>query len=594
MSFEPIISGFMSFFYFIVVLGLAVIFHEWGHFIIAKLCGAKVERFAVGFGKVLFSTQRGETEYALCALPLGGYVKITGMDPEDETTGAEWEYLQLSPWKRMAIVIAGPLMNFVLAFLIYFIIYAWFGVAYTASTTVGYVPKGSWGWEMGLRDGDKIVAVNGEAVKSWDDVVSLQSDMSQSELKIRVERNGETLVKTKAIPTGLYERSGDEAPEPPAHDKGIVIASVLSDRAADTAGLEPGWVILSADGQNFQTRDEWSDYFNSRFEKTDNGEFRALPVTLKVLTLDGREKEVQVTPDLVIPSDDAVPAEPVTRIGITFQGEMSVKEYMLPIVPPLGVAPKQTPVIGNVQEGGPAWEAGLRPDCTIVEIDGKAIDDWTDVLLAIQDSLQTGEDGTVTARPLEMTWMDSKETMHTESIEPSVKMQPLLTPTSIKTGKEYAIAQIGVDRKADRQRMGVLGAISEGWNHLVNISSFMLNFIFDLFSGAVSPKLLGGPIAIYQLSGESGRWGMEKFLGFIAMLSANLGLLNLFPLPPLDGGHLVFYLYEVFRRKPITMRQMEKFGQVGFFLIVPLMLYLVFNDLNRVNFFGWVAGLFGL
>ncbi|MBZ0257087.1 site-2 protease family protein, partial [bacterium] len=159
-SLEPLFSGLISFGYFLVVLGLAVIIHEWGHFIVAKLCGAKVERFAVGFGKSLFTYQWGETEYAICALPLGGYVKITGMDPEDELTGAEWEYLQLSPWKRMAIVVAGPMMNFVLAFGLYVFIMGWFGEAYTATTTVGHVPKGSWGWELGLRDGDKILAVN--------------------------------------------------------------------------------------------------------------------------------------------------------------------------------------------------------------------------------------------------------------------------------------------------------------------------------------------------------------------------------------------------------------------------------------------------
>ncbi|MBZ0255063.1 RIP metalloprotease, partial [bacterium] len=332
-----------------------------------------------------------------------------------------------------------------------------------------------------------------------------------------------------------------------------------------------GWVVTEIDGQTFGTLDEWTDYLSQRLEKNDEGEYVSKPVALKAMDSQGEEHEIEVTPNVLVPSTDAIPFEPVARLGAVFQGEISLEDYLTPSTGLIGVAPKLPPVIGSAQEGSPAAKAGLTSGSRIIEINGEAIDDWTDVLLTIQNSLQTEDDGTVTAKPLDITWLTSDETMRTESITPVVRKSPILTPSSIKTGKEYNIAQIGVDLKHDRRRLGVIGAISEGWNRTVGVSTMILDFIGKLFTGGVSPKLMGGPIAIFQMSGESGRWGLEKFLGFIAMLSANLGILNLFPMPPFDGGHIVFYLYELVRRKPITLRQMENFGKIGFILVMPLL-----------------------
>ncbi|MDP8246313.1 MAG: RIP metalloprotease RseP [Candidatus Hinthialibacter antarcticus] len=591
-SLEPFFGGLISFGYFLVVLGLAVIIHEWGHFIVAKLCGAKVERFAVGFGKSLFTYTWHGTEYALCALPLGGYVKITGMDPEDELTGADWEYLQLSPWKRMAIVVAGPLMNFVLAFILYVFILGWFGEAYTATTTVGHVPKGSWGWELGLRDGDNILAVNERPVTSWDEVSAYQRNSDSTRLSVKIERDGQQMTKAKDIPPGFWDALQDvEAPE---FEQGILVTRILPNTPAEKSGLKSGWVVTEVDGQTFGALDQWTDYLSQRLEKTESGEYVSNPIALKAIDSQGEEHQIEVTPDVLLPAEDALPFEPVARIGAVFQGEISLEDYLTPSTGLIGVAPKLPPVIGTAQEGSPAAKSGLDSGARIVEINGEAIDDWTDVLLTIQNSLQTEEDGTVTAKPLDITWLTADETMRTEAITPTVRKTPILTPSSIKTGKEYNIAQIGVDLKHDRRRLGVVGAVSEGWNRTVGVSTMILDFIGKLFTGGVSPKLMGGPIAIFQMSGESGRWGLEKFLGFIAMLSANLGILNLFPMPPFDGGHIMFYLYEVVRRKPITLRQMENFGKIGFILVMPLLLFLVFNDLSRINFFSWIAGLLGL
>ncbi|RJP22519.1 MAG: RIP metalloprotease RseP [Candidatus Omnitrophota bacterium] len=589
MNLDSIVSTFFSVFHFLVVLGLAVIFHEWGHFIVAKLSGAKVDRFAVGFGKVLFSRHWHDTEYALCALPLGGYVKIKGMDPDDETTGAEWEFLQLAAWKRILIVLAGPVMNFVLAFLLYVLVFMSFGEAYTATTTIGHVSPGSWGWEMGLRNGDKIVAINDKEITSWEDVLLTQSDFEKDQFRIIVDRDGSRLDKHYQIPKGYADDA--EFVRPPDLFEGIFLTRILPGSAAEQAGLKAGTEILSANGTTFETREEWSKYFSAQYEQDAEGKYQ--PKEVRVVTRDtqGATTAILITPELVFPAEDAIPNQPVTRLGLLFHGEISVEENLLPTVNPIGITPKLNPVIGGVQEGSPAESAGITRGSRIVRLNDQEIDDFNDIRIIVQESLEEQEDGTVAARPLAVTWLTPQSEMKNGTVTPEIIKEPMLTRSSLKTGKLYYLARIGIDQQYDRKTMGVIGSIVAGWQKTIHICGFMIGFLYDLFTGGVSPKLVGGPIAIYQISAETGRWGLERFLSFIALLSANLGLINLFPLPPFDGGHILFYSYEIIRMKPVTMKQMENFGKIGFALIIPLILWIFINDLNRIEFFSWIGGL---
>ncbi len=590
MNLEHLTSTFSGIFYFAIVLGLAVIFHEWGHFIVAKFAGAKVDEFAVGFGKKLFKFNWHNTEYSIRALPLGGLVKIRGMDPDEELTGAEWEYLQLAPWRRILIVVAGPFMNFVLAYLIYILVLLAFGESYTATTTIGKVPVGSWGWQMGLHSGDKIVKVNGKEVASWNDVAQYQADENLDKITLDIERKGTILTKEKVIPAPLKEETKEESADLPEKFEGIFVVKVIPDGIAEKAGIKQGMSILSSDGISFENREQWSDYVASRFEKLPDGQFAPKPMSLLCMTPSGATAAITITPELIQPEDDALPYQPIPQLGVVFQGEISVKEYFTPTIAPLGVAPKIDPIVGTVKEGSPASQAGITKNSRIVEVNKQPVDNWIDVVLAIYGVPIKQNNEKYTADPIEITWLTPDNQMHTASITPTVSLVNILTPTSMKTGKRYPMAGIGVEFKSDRKKIGVLGAVTGGWGQIERVSGFMFDFLGKLFTGNVSPQLLGGPIAIYQISGETGRWGMERFLGFIALLSVNLGLLNLFPFPPFDGGHAVVYLIEMVRMKPLTMKQMETFGKVGFALIIPLFLFLIFNDLSRTDLFSWVKG----
>lgn len=597
MSFESLFSISLNIFHFLVVLGLAVIFHEWGHFIVAKLCGAKVKTFSVGMGRKIFSYTRNETEYTISMLPLGGYVNIAGMSPEDELTGEPWEYLQLAAWKRMLIVLAGPAMNFVLAFLIYFFLFTSLGQSYTATTVVGKAPAGSWGWEMGLREDDRIVSVNGKPVSSWEEITQYQREADTGEvdeLTVTVVRGGETLTKSKTVPEYMKDGTMGGEAAPPGIVDGIFVTGVVPGSPAEEAGLKPGTVISAVDGKKFESQKDWSDYLTTRYRETGEGQYEPVPAILSAVSPDGATEEIAVMPDMRMPDPDAVPYRPITQLGIVYTGEITPKEFfaMSYEISPLGILPKLPPVIGGLQEGAPAERAGIEIGSRIVEIDGEPVDNWVTIRTGLQDYVETGPGGEPTAKPLQITWLDPDGEMKTAEVAPMIKETPLYTSTSLKTAKQYPIALLGFDLKTDRLRLGILGGAAAAWQEMVDVTLRMINILTGLFTGNISIKVMGGPIAIFQMSAEHGRWGVEMLFNFIALLSLNLGLINLFPLPPLDGGHLVFYTAEIVRRKKLTMRQLENFGKIGFAIVIPLMLFMIFNDLNRLDFFDWIGKLF--
>ncbi len=587
--------------YFLIVLGFVVIFHEWGHYIVAKLCGAKVKVFAVGMGPKVVGFKWGETEYNLCALPIGGYVNIAGMSPEDELTGESWEYLQLPAYRRILIVLAGPIMNFVLAFLLYSLIFTTFGKSYTGTQTIGDVPAGSIGWEMGLREGDKILSLNGHEVESWEDIVRHQTDFQNGDITVTIERTGEILTKSHDVPPYYLQPSITENSEvaepiaPPADYEGIFVSDVLEGSAAEKYGIKPGTVIHSVDGKQFESRIEWSDYLSQQYVKQDDGTYVPKEIQLTMTTPDGETVTKSLTPKLVYPAEDAEPGHPVSKIGLSYQGEVKPKEWFSQMytLPVLGVAPKLPPVIGEVQANSPADKAGIAEGSRLVEMNGEPVDNWITIRGRVQDAVVQQEDGTFKAEPVSITWLSPNNEMKSAEVTPTLMKSPIMTPESLKEGKEYYIAQLGFNVQQDKIKMGIIGAMVAGIEETYLALDRTLSVLYRLVTGNISIKVMGGPIAIYKFSEEHGRWGMEMFFTFIAFFSVNLGLINLFPLPPLDGGHVVFYVWEIISRRKVTMEQMENFGKVGFALIIPFMLFMVFNDLMRFDVFTWIGGLFG-
>jgi regulator of sigma E protease len=441
----------------IVVLGLLITFHEFGHFWVARRCGVKVVRFSVGFGKPLWSrVDRYGTEFVVAAIPLGGYVKMLDEReapvPDDELDRA---FNRKSVWQRIAIVSAGPLANFLLAIVAYWALFV-VGTT-TVAPVIGDVTSDSPAERGGLRPGQEITAVQGDPVRSWDEI----------NLKLIAE----------------IGESGE-----------FTIA------AREDAGDEP-----------------------RRYR---------LPVE-----------------DWLVGQD---PPQPLPSLGIT------------------PWRPAFPPVLGQVVEGEPAAEAGLRPGDEIESVDGTPVESWREFVDIVRAS--------------------PGETLELEVLRDGERITLSTTPERNEVGEGVAIGYIGagvvpVDWPEEYRReirYGPLEAVVQSASRTGEMTLLTLGAIRKMIVGLISPSNLSGPITIARLAGESARTGLESFISFFAYLSISLAVLNLLPIPVLDGGHLLYYAVEVIRGRPVSERTQALGLRIGIALVGSLMLMAIFFDLMRL------------
>jgi regulator of sigma E protease len=442
---------------FIVVIGVLIFVHEAGHFLAAKAVGIQVLRFSLGFGRPLVSWKRGETEYWISWLPLGGYVKMAGL--EDEGMAGELEGgtspVPVDParafdkqplWARVVVILAGVTMNAIFAFVAFTTLAATVGVPRIATTQVDTVlvselPPGAEPLRT-LHRGDRIVAVGDARVTTWEDF------MQQ-----------------------------------------VVIS--------------PGPVRIAVAG-------------------------RPEPLVLNV----GR------------PGDE-------TRAKLV--------NALLPLIPP---------VIRAV-EPGPAQQAGLRPRDRIIRVDGDTIVSFTQVRAKLRSS---------PGRPLHIT-VARGDTVLTLVVKPEKRTER--DPRG-DTTVAFGYAGIGSESPVVREKYSLLRAAPAGWGETVKVTGAIAHNLKLLLTGQISLRAVGGPIGIGQQSGEAARGGIEVFIQFMAIMSLNLAVLNLLPIPVLDGGQLVFLVAEGVRRRPLSLQLRLRLTQVGFVVIIALMLLATSNDLIRI------------
>ncbi|HSH57276.1 MAG TPA: RIP metalloprotease RseP [Halomonas sp.] len=441
----------------VVVLGLLVTFHEFGHFWVARRCGVKVLRFSVGFGTPIWSRQdRHGTEYAIAAIPLGGYVKMLdereGDVPPDELDRA---FNRKSVWQRIAIVAAGPLANFLLALVAYWMLF----VAGTTAVApvIGEVAPGSPAERGGLRVDHEITAVQGETVRSWEEI----------NLKL--------------------------------------VAAI--------------------------------------------GEPEALSIATRPnATAEPREHRVPVDNWLVRQD----PPQPLATLGVT------------PWRPPIPA------VLDQVVEGEAAALAGLEAGDEILRVDGQPVDGWRDFVESVR--AHPGE-------PLEL-----------EVSREGRRLTLTVTPGRRELDEGVSIGYVGAGvvpvewPEAYRReiRYGPVAAVGEALSRTGEMILLTFDAVRKMLVGLISPSNLSGPITIAQISGESARAGLESFVSFLAYLSISLGVLNLLPIPVLDGGHLLYYALELVRGRPVSERTQAIGLRIGLALVGSLMLMAIYFDLMRL------------
>ncbi|MBN8411829.1 RIP metalloprotease RseP [Halomonas denitrificans] len=441
----------------LVVLGLLVTFHEFGHFWVARRCGVKVLRFSVGFGKPLWSrVDRHGTEFAIAAIPLGGYVKMLdereGNVPADQLDQA---FNRKSVWARIAIVAAGPLANFLLALVAYWALFV--AGTTTVVPVVGEVTPQSPAAEAGLEQGMEVTAVRGEPVRSWDDI--------NLKLVAAIGASGSLAIETRAEGSSV----------------------------ARTYPVEvDNWLV----GQD--------------------------------------------------------PPEPLGTLGIR------------------PWRPDMPAVIGQLVENEPAVQAGLQPGDRVVAIDGEPVADWPDLVQRVR------------ARPGEAMELDVQRG------DASVTLS--LTPRGNRLDDGSEIGYIGagvapVDwpQKYQRDiRYGPLEAVGQAASRTAEMTVLTFDAVRKMLVGLISPTNLSGPITIARIAGDTARSGLESFVNFMAYLSISLGVLNLLPIPVLDGGHLLYYLIEAVRGRPVSERTQAVGLKVGLALVGTLMIMALYFDVMRL------------
>lgn len=542
----------MNFLRFVVLVGALVFVHELGHFLAARLFGVKVLQFSLGFGSRIFGVRLGETEYRVGILPIGGFVKMLGEDPDDVVPPLEAAraFFAQSVWRRALIVLAGPLMSLAFPLLLYFMV----GLGHRTLTppiigtvVVGHPADGK------LQPSDRVLAINGHEVHSFEDVREQIAASPGRAMRFRVERAGQPIEVTLTPlsikleqPLDVVEYAGRIGI---AAGFALPVIAVRDARSpAAGAGLRTFDLVLSYAGRPVSRAVELERMLSvSRGSSVPVAFVRPVAVNAALGGLCDLEV---LEPGLTMLTPEPGEGDVVSRTGIES--------------PDLYVA--------DVPANSPEFAMGLRRGDRILTVDGVAPPSWEAFREALLDdptrthSIAFRRDGREIAGAFRLAreeFMDEfgqrfrRPVFRTDHWVPSVLEPPIENPHVVTS----AI------RSAARETTHAIGYLSLA--------------IVRVVQGRVPASSVGGPIAIYDASASTVDAGAAGFLRLMALISINLGLLNLLPVPTLDGGHLAFYLVELVRRRPLTLRTRRLASLAGLVLLLMLMGLAVKNDLSR-------------
>ena len=447
---------------FIFTIGLLVTVHEYGHFQVARWCGVKVLKFSVGFGKPLWSKKFGvdQTEFVIAAIPLGGYVKMLGEDQftQDETFVNHDMTRALnrqSVGKRMAIVLAGPLANLLLAIILYWLLFM-MGVV-GLKPIVGNVVKNSPAAASRISSGDVIQKINNKDVSTWQDVrwLLLQESLKNKQVEI----------------------------------------------------------------QAINTKNEMYSY----------------QMDVSKLDYDDAKHDI------------------LEKLGLTiYQPEMPAR-------------------IGEIAKNSPAQIAGLKPNDLVLAINKNKVNNWEFFVQEIQQHPNVNVDILV----------------QRDAEEISISVKPDLVVENDKTigriGAAFKTDQTELDQFLVTSHYSVAGALVKAIEKTWDTAIFSLKMLGNMVLGQVSWKGMSGPVTIASYAGQSANMGIKVFIGFLALISISIGVLNLLPIPILDGGHFMYYMVEFFTKKPVSEAVMNIGQKIGFILLGGMMALALYNDINRLT-----------
>jgi regulator of sigma E protease len=429
---------------FLFVLGVLIFVHELGHFLMARRIGVRVLTFSLGFGPKLINVKRGGTEYCVSAIPLGGYVKMAGENPEDSRTGAPDEFLSKGKWQRFQVLVMGPVMNLLLAIIVMALVY--------------------------------------------------------------------------------YQ--GAQLPQ--FEQQPVVISTFASDSVAVKAGLKPGDRIVTVDGDPVETWDKFSMAIVSKAKRQ----------VMIGYVRDGRAAEVMIVP--------------------LAQGKYEMGD--------IGVQPQIHPEVDEVSANQPAAEAGLRKGDVILAANNETNVSYDRLI----ELIRAGAGKTLVLQ------VKRGSTIETVNVAPRDIGGTVMIGAQIRPWETHTV------------NPGLTEAFKLSLQKNWEWTRLIVETLGGLFTRETSVKQLMGPVAIADLSGAAAQAGWISLFSLMAMISLNLGLLNLMPIPVLDGGHIFILALEGLARRDFSMRVKEKMLLAGFVLLLMLMVTVIYNDLMRIQ---WIEKL---
>jgi len=539
--------------YFIIFIGVLIFVHEMGHFIFAKLFDVKVIKFSLGFGPRALGFRKGETEYCVSWVPLGGFVRMLGEDPDDEVRPSDQgrAFHQKPLWQRYIVILAGPAFNLIFPILIYIIFFG--AQTHLPPATVGTVFQGQPAAQAGLRPGDKITSIAGKEVRYWEDLQAIISDRPGQKLRFTILRDGKEFdrfitpreqVTRSWLNTEL--RLGRIGISPLFQPPQIGITG--PDSPAARAGLRTGDLITAVNGVAVE---RWAQL--EQLLKRNRGAslrvayLRPGPSVSKFYDLRG------LKPSTTVVDPDQVSQGP----KISYETGMRSAEFF----------------VHKVEPGSPAQKIGMRHGDQVLKFDGKPVNHWDLIILTLQ--AKKDKEHTLTWAPFGGEVRSSKFKLAMETIVDDYK----------QSHKRY-IFGVQNYRIWKRDDMAPIDgrftyAVTKSVKQTGEIIGMMGIAIVQLIKGGIPRDTIGGPLMLAYTAKVAAEKGWDHFLRMLALISINLGILNLLPIPILDGGHILFFTVEAVKRRKLSLRAREIATYVGLVLLLSLMIFAFKNDIVR-------------
>lgn len=559
----------MSVLYFLLLVGVLVLIHELGHFAAAKLLDVKVQRFSIGYGRPLVRVKLRETEYQIAAFPIGGYVRILGVETADDPpplpearsfpgahrSDSGRSFASRPLWQRLVIVLAGPAANLLLPVIIYFVFFA--GHTALPAAQLGDVLEGGAAARAGLEPGDRVLEIDGNTVRYWEEIEEAVRASPGKELHLRISRNGkvferyltpiEETVRTRDGKSEVQGRVGI------SHAPFVPLVGVIDAQApAARSGLRTGDLIISVHGQPVRNWGDVQKILGKTPRRTSLAYFRGV--------------EVPGIPQIQVLAPGFADLVPETKLD----DKLKARAYT-------GLEHAEM-FVAHVDAGSPADAAGLKPGDLIVALDDKPVVHWMDLDQRLQAEptktfrltwVRGGSKTETMTKELTQVWRDQRDVY-----DHTVTRLVFGAHNDIDRGKGATIPIDG--------RFGY--ALSRALERTGETISTMVSGFVQILSGDTPGDALGGPLRIYRITSVSSDEGWDSFLLMMALISVNLGLLNLLPIPMLDGGHLLVFAVEGARRKSLSAKARERVQLAGLVIIVLITILAAGNDVVRFFF----------